>query len=133
VKYRFILELLDNDIEKAKKIYGDLLFESLRVKMASALENHSALRMLRKTLLPIFSRINKPIIKNNILDDVLLEKKIKELSQAKRLKNPEDIKARQYLVQQLLSRDFGLEEIAKKFNLSHRTVYDIISKIPKSS
>lgn len=133
VKYRFILELLDNDIEKAKKIYSDLLLESLKTKVGSALENSSVLRVLRKTLSHIFLKINKPIIKNNILDDTLLEKKIKELSQAKRLKKPEDIKARQYLVQQLLSRDYSLDEIAEKFNVSQRTIYDIISKASEKS
>lgn len=127
VNYNFILVILDGDIRRARKIYTGLITRSLRIKLDSALENPKVLRTLHRSLMEFFFTLNKPFRKNDFLTNTLLEKKLKEFSRLKRLRTPQERKARQYLVQQMLHSGYTLGEIAEKLNLARRTVYAIIA------
>ena len=130
LKYETILNLLSRDRDKARKIYKELILASLEAKVGNPWGNPKVLLVLRRRLFSSFSRVNKSFFRNEqILDNNTLDKKIKELSRSKRLKKPQHKKARLYLVQQLLSRGYSIEEIAKQLNLSKRTIYNILSRL----
>ncbi|MFH1504165.1 MAG: transposase [Candidatus Omnitrophota bacterium] len=130
IKYQFILEVIDENIEKARKIYRKLLKESLRIKTGNAIEDYKVLRILRRKLLLSFSKLDNIAKGNkNALDSVLLEKKITEYTELRKFRNPQSRKAKAYLIQQLRSNGYNTEDIAELLSISKRAIYKILSQL----
>nr|MBU1328375.1 transposase [Candidatus Omnitrophota bacterium] len=129
VDYKFILEILDNDICRAKMKYRNLLKGFNVGRISNVFEKPDALdamaRMLREK--------NKEWrIERNLPDDYDIEKRIEQLRKKGRLTNPQEIKARMFLIEQLKSRGFHVSEIAEKLNLTRQAIYKLQSSYTPS-
>jgi putative transposase len=122
VKYEFILEILDKEINQARQIYRDFLDEGKKLKLTSVFEDKKALQKFRTK---IISETDNPFRAKyeEVLADGILDKKIDELKIKKRLRKPEDFKAQKFLIEQLKARGYNISEIASRLNISRVTVY----------
>jgi len=132
LNYDFVLNILHSDIKKAKVMYRDLASEAKKEKAKDVLENPKALDEYKNTIFRLIrhklpkERI-KTIAAKDTLDSANLEEKINETDFRKRLRKPQEIKARKFLIQQMLSRGYKHGEIAKKLNISRTTLYNILN------
>lgn len=125
VDYKFILGMLDDDIWRARMKYRDLLKEFDVGRISSVFEKPDALDVMAKML----REKNKEwSLESNFPSDCDIEKQIARLTKKGRFTNPQEIKARMFLIEQLKSRGFGISEIAKKLNLTRKTIYKLQSK-----
>jgi len=124
VDYSFILELLDPDINKAKEQYRELICNMMTKNNINLMENDKALELLRSDLVDILRTKKDSRIHLNI-DDI--EKRIDLLRESNRLKNPEELKARKFLVEQLISRGYTITDIAHRLKLSRVSIYSILN------
>lgn len=125
IDYEFILKTLSNDIMQAKKLYGEMLNNSIKIKTQEVWENSRALESFRFKVLKFMPKsINiENKAQENILDEQKLEQKIEELQAKGRLRSPETLKARKFLIEQLQARGYSVETIAKILNTSRQTIY----------
>lgn len=125
VDYKFILGMLDDDIWRAKMKYRDLLKEFDVGRISSVFEKPDALDVMAKMLREKNKEWN---LESSFPSDCDIEKQIAQLTKKGRLTNPQEIKARMFLIEQLKSRGFSISEIAKKLNLTRKTIYELQSK-----
>lgn len=125
IDYRFILDILNEDISVASVEYSNLL-EKLRINlMKDVIEEPKALDMIVNML----KKSNgKWLIEHGLLGDSDLENKIEELKNKGRLKGPEERAARKFLIEQLKSRGFSVAKISEKLNLTSPVVYAYLRK-----
>jgi putative transposase len=125
VDYKFILEMLDDNICRAKAKYKNLLEKIDISRMNNVFEQPCALDIM----VGILKVINKKWCANHSLpDDCDIEEKITQLNKRRRLVNPREIKARMFLIEQLKSRGFNCSEIAEKLNLTRQTINKLQSQ-----
>lgn len=122
VNYKYVLNMLNSKIEKAREIYKGLLMEAKGVKTKDILEDSKAMSLFTIKLNTIINTNFINEIENQNIFDIDLYKKIECLKEMNKFKNPQTIKARKYMIQQLLARGFSYKEIAEKLNLSERTI-----------
>jgi len=108
VDYKFILRILDCDICSSKMKYKELLSKLKKERVQDVLEYPRVWLILKENLLS---------------GDDYLAKKIEKLKTKKRLMYPKDIKARQFLIQQLKARGFSVSEIAQRLKISRQAIY----------
>ncbi|MFA5389186.1 MAG: HTH domain-containing protein, partial [Candidatus Omnitrophota bacterium] len=125
VDYKFVLGALDDDILRAKAKYKDLLGKIDIDKINNAFEQPCALNAMVRALRMMDE---KWCAEHSLPEDNDIEERIRELNKKGRLRNPESIKARTFLIEQLKSRGFNASEIAEKLNLSRGTVYKLRCK-----
>lgn len=119
VDYRCILEMLDNDLGKARQAYRDLLYKSSNVSYEMSLEKPNA---TENFLLKISNFIKNLIVRKS--NDVFyFEEVLNSLKEKKRLNIPQEREARRYLINQLKSRGYRVKEIASILNVSRQTIY----------
>ncbi|MBN2120784.1 MAG: transposase [Candidatus Omnitrophica bacterium] len=128
INSRFILEFLDEDMDKSRDIYRKFLVRSSRLKQESILEEPKALAYFRDRLLKIIpktiSKLKNGQSRFGPLSD--LEKKIEFFKRhKKKLRKSKDIAAIKYIIEQLKSRDYKVVDIAKKLNMDRTTIYRI--------
>ncbi len=127
IDYKFILKIISKDIAKAKKIYKRLLKYGSGLDIKSVLESSKAVDIFKTNIhshiLKIFRRKKSY---NHITSELILETRIKELREKKRLNKPDQISARKYLIKQLLSRGYNITEIGERLKLSRQHVYRIL-------
>lgn len=121
VDYRFILNIIDDNIDKARRAYKELLSRMETNRIEGILDQPKALENIVDVL--IGSNITK---KYSFLSNVELDKIIKELHTKKRLRSPQEIKARRFLIEQLRARGFNITEIAKKLRLSRQLIHNFL-------
>jgi putative transposase len=124
IDYDFILKLLNSDINKAKEQYKQLICEMIAKVKISVMENDKALEFLRNDLEDILST-KKDIQVCLSGDDI--EKRIDLLKESKRLKNPVELKARKFLVEQLMARNYTVSDISHRLKLSRTSIYSILN------
>ena len=61
-----------------------------------------------------------------MLDDEEIEKTIESMKNRKVRLSPEGIKARKFLIEQLIARGYKKKEIAKKLGVSPKTIYNTL-------
>ncbi len=130
----FVLGLLSQDAKRQKKIYADLLKKSIDVVAENALENTDAVGAFRKNLTKRFPGIFPGLKRGRIqqrtglemLDDEEIEKTIESMKNRKVRLSPEGIKARKFLIEQLIARGYKKKEIAKKLGVSPKTIYNTL-------
>ena len=129
VDYKFILGILDDDIWRAKMKYRDLLKEFDVGRISSVFEKPDALDVMAKML----REKNKEwCVECSFPSDCDIEKQIAQLRKRGRLTNPQEIKARMFLIEQLKSRGFHVSEIAEKLNLTRQAIYKLQSNYARS-
>lgn len=132
VNYRYILEILDKDIKVARRLYKKLVFDARFIQMKDVLENPRALEIFRNDIFKYVKNIfreekRKNFAVVNILDEEILEQKISELKKKQRLRKPQEIQARKFLIEQLRSRGYKVEEIAQRLKISKRSIYNALT------
>jgi putative transposase len=129
VDYKFILGILDDDIWRAKMKYRGLLKEFDASRISSVFEKPDALDVMAKML----REKNKEWhVECSFPGDCDIEKQIAQLRKRGRLTNPQGIKARMFLIEQLKSRGFHVSEIAEKLNLTRQSIYKLQSNHTRS-
>jgi REP element-mobilizing transposase RayT/DNA-binding CsgD family transcriptional regulator len=130
IDYEPILSLLSKDLKKARKQYCELLAVSLRRKIENPWEKPYGLRVFRAEMLSMFyKKFNMAKIKNNyLLSDFNIEKEIASLRNKKRMKTPQELKAKFYVIEQLLRRGYSCEEVGVRLGMTASGVYKIIRK-----
>ena len=68
-----------------------------------------------------------------MLDSNALQEEIANFKKNKLSRSPESRKAKKYLIEQLIARGFKRYEIAKKLDVSSKTIYNILNSTTKSS
>jgi len=125
IDYKFILSLLNEDIGKAMEQYRQLLERMLLKNKIDILENNKALEFFRDSLVEVLSGIKD--IQSGLSGDEDIEQKIRILKETKRLRDPQELRARKFLVEQLMARGYSVADIAKRLNLSRPAVYNILN------
>jgi putative transposase len=130
IKCNLILKILDGDLNIARQKYKILLFKMRKVKAREIIRNYIPMELFRNKLIKVlpyrFISIAKDKDKFELLDDENLEKQIKLLRARGRLRNPQDLKAREYLIQQLKAQGYAIVEISKRLGISRRSVYNTL-------
>lgn len=121
VKYKKILEMIDDNPNVARKKYFELLRQSTEIKDGQFIDTKKAKRFIEKAKNMVIE-INR---KASELDCMI--KKFKENS---RVKAPEEKKARKYLIEQLISNGNKTNEIAELLHLSRQTIHKILKQHP---
>lgn len=129
VDYKFILGILDDDIWRAKMKYRDLLKEFDAGRISSVFEKPDALDVMANML----REKNKEWrVECSFPSDCDIEKQIAQLRKGGRITNPQEIKARMFLIEQLKSRGFHVSEIAEKLKLTRQAIYKLQSNYARS-
>ncbi len=135
VKPDCILSLIDQDVDWARKYYNALLHKGKDVRLDNILEQETAVEKFVSKLAEIFPWLFKKTSRkeqaldqdeDNILDQARLDEMIREISFWKP-RSAETLKARKYVVNQLLARGFKRTEIAARLGVSRKTIYNILN------
>jgi len=135
IKPDFVLRLLGADVHKRKEIYSNLLDKSVMLATGDVLEKANAVTHLRKALARVFPTVFSSVGKQKqiaqrtgleLLDEEDLEQSIKTIKTRNTKITPETKKARRFLMEQLIARGYKREDIATKFGLSVKTVYNAL-------
>ena len=130
-------EGLSNDNSVAKKRYKELLRKGAELAVGNVLEQDQAIEKLTKKLHKMFGFALAHVFKNNkvparagleLLPMVELEAQIEQLKKSGAVRKPQSMKARRYLIEQLVARGFKRKEIARKLGISRKTVYNILRR-----
>lgn len=132
IDYKFILQTLSHDIDEARKLYKNLLNEGLAIKLKEVSEDPKAVENFKEKIIrflpkKFFSRRLVPEFEKQDLFDKELERKIEELKKKQRLRMPQDLAARRYLIEQLKARGYTITEIAERLGLTRPTVYSTLN------
>jgi putative transposase len=120
INYKFVLNLLDEDISKARLKYRQLLEEVKKVETKNALEQPAVLDDIAYIL-----GKEDMLKKKNSLEalETDLTKIIEEFEVKNRLRKPHDIEARKFLIRQLKARGYKITEIAERLSLSRQVIH----------
>lgn len=129
--YKYVLNMLSSNINRAREIYKDILKEALRLKVGNVLEEKKAMDSYQLNLQRIIRTIFVDKIENQNIFNMDLDKKLEELEMKKDFKDLQTIKARVYMVQQLLARGYISEAIAERLGISKKTVSRYQKIVPK--
>lgn len=136
VKPGFVLGLLSNDNKMQKLCYKELLEKSLSLAHSDVMEHNNAVQRFKKVLSEAFPSIFSRIAKSrriaqqtgvNLLGEEELDRQINAFKKGSPVRSPETIKARRFLIKQLIARGYKRDEIAAKLGISVKTVYNILN------
>ncbi|OGW75344.1 MAG: hypothetical protein A2Z72_08455 [Omnitrophica bacterium RBG_13_46_9] len=129
IAYKFILKMLDNDIARARGAYCELLGSSMGIETQEVWEEPKALEYFRIRILEFMPKIisAEHESKEEFIDERKLEEKITQLRTKGRLRSPETLKARKFLIEQLRARGYALDRIGKMLGVSRQAIHKIIS------
>ncbi len=130
-----ILSLIDQNRDWARKYYSALLHKGKDVNVDNVLEQETAIEKFISKLADIFPWLFKKAADNDKAfghkdDDILDQSKLDEMIHEVQFWKPrsaETLKARRYLVNQLLARGFKKTEIAARLGISRKSVYNILN------
>ena len=130
-----VLELVDDDDQKARRKYRQILDTAMGAEPDNALEHEGAVERFCIRLSEFFPSLFKRLGKKEkngqaespcLLEVTELEKRLMQLGQA-RARSEESKRAKKYIVEQLLARGFKKTEIAKRLGISRMAVHNILS------
>jgi len=124
VDYKFILDILDVDIDKARLKYKKLLDSFPIDKMDDVFEHPDGLEIIAQMLK---QQNEEWAVEHGLHGDSDLDKKIQELKERGNLRGPQERQSRRFLIEQLKSRGFCMLDIAKKLGLSRQSVYSYLN------
>lgn len=130
-----ILELVDDDGQKARRKYRRILKKARGEEPENALEHQGAIERFCIRLSEIFPGLFKRLGGKkdagqdhtpSLLELTELEQRLQDLGNA-RARNEESKMVRKYIVEQLIARGYKKTEIAEKLGISLRNVYYILN------
>ena len=130
-----VLELVDDDGQKARRKYRRILKKARGEEPENALEHQGAIERFCIRLSEIFPSLFRRLGKKKkddqadfpcLLEVTELEKRLKQM-EGSRTRNVESRRARKYIVEQLIARGYKKTEIAEKLGISLRNVYYILN------
>jgi putative transposase len=127
VDYEFILRILNDDLGKAREIYRELLTSSVSIEYRSILRDRRAVEKFKLSFLKFLRRVSQRIGEgpSKIWD---LDEEIRRFREKARARSPKDMKAKRYLIEQLISNGYSTSEIASLLNVSRQSIYKILKK-----
>jgi putative transposase len=119
--YQYVLKVVSEDISKASYSYRKILEKAEGLGFKNIIEDY---RFIKTFSLKLFRKINllTKFMKEDVIDGYLCK-----FNDKKRLRTPEELSARKYLVEQLKSRGYTIKEIAQILNLSRQTIHTIMA------
>jgi putative transposase len=130
-----ILGQLSDNHHKAVEKYKESLYKGMEIKIGEVLEDQEAIHRFQAQMakIPVFKDILRYFLKEvsgkdtqKMISDYDLVQLINELAEKQPVQLPKDKAARKYFVVQLLSRGYTRKEIARRLNISRKTLYNII-------
>lgn len=123
IDYRFVLDLLDSNIQSARLAYRELMKRSISIKVGNIWDDQRTINRFRdKFLIPLKEIINNRNTQASIAIDLATD----DFIQYKRKRDPKSKAARAYVIAQLIAKGYTIAEIAHKLDISKRTVYKIL-------
>jgi len=134
INSNFILGLLSGSKIENKEKYRMMLNQGSKPEAGNVLEQEDAIERFQSKLFSMFPTIFKIVGKKKQLTGLLgvdlpaTEQIKKQIETVKNDHNsrPESIKAKKYLIEQLISRGYKRSEIAEQLCVSRKTVYNIL-------
>lgn len=136
VKPGFILSLLQVSKPDARARYLTLLEKGLHIPVEQVSEKGDAVERfqlkLREFFPAIFKKLDQQVrttqsAKIDWLDSASLNMEIANFKKNKFSRSPESRKAKKYIIEQLIARGYKRYEIAKKLNVSSKTIYNLMN------
>ncbi len=136
VRPGFVLGLLSNEKNKRKLCYKELLEKSVSLLHTDVMEDKNAVQSLKVLLSKAFSSIFSGVEKGrrvatqtgmDFLDEEELDRQVNAFKKGISVRSPETIKARRFLIKQLIARGYKRDEIAVRLGISVKTVYNILN------
>ena len=119
--YKHVLNILNDDIKKASLTYMDIVKQGEPLDFKSVIEDS---RFLDKFSFVFFSKMRGLFLtQDKNVYGYKAQECFNRIKGKKRLRNPEDIKARKYLIEQLKSRGYTVKDIASMLGLSRQSIY----------
>jgi putative transposase len=121
-----------------KEKYKELLLQALELKVEDLLERREALEDFRRGLIEKFpafvKRFGRLILGKGMPDESFpsIEELDEMIDRAKVVlsrNKAESLKARKFVIEQLMARGYRRSEIADRLGISRKTVYNILRKI----
>ena len=140
VKPDFILKLLSDDISESKQRYAEILNKGVELEIGHVLEQQDAVERFRSELINLFPNLFKQAIKTKPVNRVSgiellsieeLERQTEAIKNTGSSRKPETVKAKKFLIEQLIARGYKRSEIAQKLEMSPKTVFNILKSKPK--
>ncbi len=119
-----ILDLINSNHQNARKIYRELIEGCLELKYEFNLKNKKFLKQFYNEVVNNLGQKIKTKISSKFL--FALEIKINNFVNKKRVDQPKDKKALKYLIEQLFSQGFTLNEIAEKLDCHRSRIYRVM-------
>jgi putative transposase len=131
LKTGLVLSLLTQSRAKAREEYGKLIKNATGVKSDDILEDEQAIEkfigFLKTKSVHLFSTINEPKNKISPLPPFnLLEESIMGFENLRVSKTPQNMKAKKYLVEQLIARGYTNTQVADRLGITRKTVYNLL-------
>lgn len=128
VKNDLILGIISDNLKRASAIYKEMLRDYYKASHESIIENpHAVVNFSKAIFKNLTSRLKDRQIKSDfIAGEVKLDEMIENFQKKKRKRRPEDRKAAVYLIEQLKSRGYSQEQMAKILNTSRHTLYRLM-------
>ncbi len=131
VNYKFVLGILGDDINRARADYIGMVNDANNVKTPSVLEDAKGLDIFYRAVLPFMGKsvsegAGGKTEKESVPNDAALEAKITALVGRKYIHNPQTMRARKYLIEQLMSRGYSIVEIAEQLKITRMSVYNTL-------
>lgn len=130
VNYKFILNLLDEDLNIAREKYKYLYTESASLKYKNIIHDPKAIHAFKDAFLNILKKQmdDKKFKYDKFLPEILvpyikLEESIRNLIRNKRKRSKEHLKIKIYIIQQLKAQGYTYKEIADKLGISRVSLY----------
>ena len=136
VNPEFILRLLPQAESNARNRYCTLLEKGLHIPIEQVSEQVDAVERFQHKLRELFPLIFKKLDRQKLttqsagidwLDSDGLKKEIEKFKNNKFSRSPESRKAQKYVIEQLIARGYKKYEIAKKLNVSNKTIYNLMN------
>ena len=129
VDYKFILDMLSDNINGAKKMYRELLKSSAKVEYKNISQDKNALIRFILNFMKLKDLLNIKRIKRE--KSFLLWEEIGRCRNKKGSRQPKDLKAKCYLIEQLRANGYKISEISSFLGVSRQTIYRWIQNVTK--
>ena len=126
VDYKFVLNLLDRNIESARLSYRELMNRSIAIKMKNCRDNKGAIEEFRGKFLKPLKDV--AYFDNMHQKSITMELATHDFTQYKRKRHPKTIAAKAYVIQQLRAKGYTIAQIAERLGICRQTVYRISQK-----
>ncbi|OPX18348.1 hypothetical protein BXT86_01670 [candidate division WOR-3 bacterium 4484_100] len=126
INYKFVLKILDQDLNIAREKYKELVKRSLEIKLKNSLEHADALTQFRDKFINLLKQIIAP--EEELKSVFTFDSEIDALVKTKYYKNPKTLAEKKYLIEQLLANGYKVSEIAKKLGVTRQAIYYMLKQ-----